>query len=326
MHAFCPSRRRATMALLSLPAWTGLPAVAASGYPDKPISVVVSLQAGSASDFASRRVAEYMSGRLGVALVVENAPGAGGVVGASRLFNTHPDGYAIGALNNGLICIVPNLKNKPAFDIEQLTPIGMVAWLPSVLVVSTALPAQTLAELTALSRSKPGALTYGSVGVGSPQHLAMEMLKKSTGLDILHVPYRGGPQSVADVVAGQISATWIAISVAAPFIKSGQLKPIAVGGTARSSQLPAVPTLAESGVTDFTYLPWIGFFGPPALPEAIATALHATLQDALHDGSVSAALAAAGLEAAPMAAPAFAQRCRAERREMAAVIDRLELV
>lgn len=326
MHAFSPSRRRATMALLSLPAWPIPRAIAAPGYPSKPIAVMVSLQAGSGSDLASRRVAEHMSGGLNVPLVVENAPGAGGVVGASRLFNTKPDGYMIGALNNGLICIVPNLESRPPFDIERLTPIGMVAWLPSVLVVSAALPARTMAELTALSRSKPGSLSYGSVGVGSPQHLAMERLKKSTGLDMLHVPYRGGPQSVADVVAGQIAATWIAISVAAPFIRSGQLRPIAVGGTARSAQLPDVPTLAESGVRDFSYLPWIGFFGPPALPESIAAALHGKLQQALRDKNVSSALAAAGLEAAPMEAAEFVRRCDAERREMAEVIDQLELV
>ncbi|CCN17916.1 tripartite tricarboxylate transporter substrate binding protein [Bordetella bronchiseptica] len=326
MHAFCPSRRRATLALLSLPAWAGLPAAAAPGYPAKPIAVLVSLQAGSASDFASRRVAEHMAAGLNAPMVVENAPGAGGLIGASKLFNTQADGYAIGALNNGLICIVPNLKNKPAFDIARLTPIGMVAWLPSVLVVSAALPARTLAELTALSRARPGSLSYGSVGVGSPQHLAMEMLKQSTGLDLLHVPYRGGPQSVADVVAGQIAATWIAIPVAAPFIKSGQLKAIAVGSTARSSELPTVPTLAESGVTDFTYLPWIGFFGPPGLPPSITAALHGALQQALRDHGVSAGLAAAGLEAAPMGAAEFARRCETERREMAAVLDQLDLV
>ncbi|WP_256856726.1 tripartite tricarboxylate transporter substrate binding protein [Variovorax sp. KK3] len=325
VSAFCPHRRRAMLALLSMAAWPGAQAAAGASFPAKPISLVVSLQAGSGSDVASRRVAERMSARLGVPVPVENAPGAGGVVGASKVFNARPDGHTLGALNNGLVCLVPNLKDRPAFDIGQLTPIGMVAELPSVLVVSAGLPVQTLAELVALSHRKPGALSYGSVGMGSPQHVAMEMLKKATGADIVHVPYKGGPQSVADVVAGQIAATWIAIPVAMPFVKSGQLKAIATGGTSRSAQLPTVPTLREAGVADFTYLPWIGFFGPPALPEPVRGTLHAALQEALHDAATAAALAASGLDVRPMSVADFAQRCTAERREMAAVLKQLEL-
>lgn len=322
---FCPNRRRAMLALLSLAGWPTAQAIAAPGYPAKPISLVVSLQAGSASDVASRRMADLMSDRLGVPVPVENAPGAGGVVGASKVFNARPDGHTIGALNNGLVCLVPNLKHRPDFDIGQLTPIGMVAELPSVLVVTPNLPVRTVAELSALSHRKQGALSYGSVGMGSPQHVAMEMLKKSTGADLLHVPYKGGPQSVADVVAGQIAATWIAIPVAMPFIKAGKLRAIAVGGTTRSPRLPTVPSLREAGVSDFTYLPWVGFFGPPGLPEPVRTTLHAALQVALHDPATSAALAASDLDVRPMSAMDFEQRCATERREMAAVLKQLEL-
>lgn len=323
--ASCPQRRQAMLALLSLAAWPAAQSIAADGYPARPISLVVSLQAGSGSDVASRRVAERMAARLGVPVPVENVPGAGGVVGASKVFNARPDGRTIGALNNGLVCLVPNLKDRPAFDIGQLTPIGMVAELPSVLVVSPGLPVQTLAELSALSHRKPGSLSYGSVGMGSPQHVAMEMLKKSTGADLLHVPYKGGPQSVADVVAGQIAAAWIAIPVAMPFVKAGQLKAIAVGGRSRSPQFPTVPTLREAGVADFIYLPWIGFFGPPGLPEPMRTTLHAALQEALRDPATSTALAASGLDVRPMSVAEFTQRCAAERHEMAAVLRQLEL-
>ncbi|VTU28006.1 Argininosuccinate lyase [Variovorax sp. PBS-H4] len=322
---FCPHRRQAMLALLSLSAWPAAPSIAGAGYPAKPISLIVSLQAGSGSDVASRRVAERIADRLGVPVPVENAPGAGGLVGASKVFNARPDGYTIGALNNGLVCLVPNLKDRPSLDVGQLTPIGMVAELPSVLVVSSGLPVRTLAELSALSHRNPGSLSYGSVGMGSPQHVAMEMLKKSTGADLTHVPYKGGPQSVADVVAGQIAATWIAIPVAMPFVKSGRLKAIVVGGTTRSAQLPSVPTLREAGVAEFTYLPWIGFFGPPALPQPVRTTLHTALQEALRDPATSAALAAAGLDVRPMSVAEFAQRLGAERREMSAVLKQLEL-
>jgi tripartite-type tricarboxylate transporter receptor subunit TctC len=328
MQSMSTARRRflrQAAGAAALPAFASRWAQAQAAFPNRPIALAVSLQAGSGSDVASRVVADSIGRRLGAAFVVENVPGAGGVVGASKVFNAAPDGYTIGALNNGLICVVPNLKDKPAFDVGALTPVSMIADLPSVMVVPSALPVKTLADFVAYSKANAGKLSYGSVGMGSPQHLAMEMLKNSTGADLLHVPYRGGPQTVTDVVAGQIHATWIAIPVAAPFIKSGQLRGLAVGGAARSAVIPQVPTLKEGGVRDFEYLPWIAFYGPPKLPEAITKKLHAAIQEALAEPAVIEKLSGAGLEARPMPLPAFEKLGVSERAEMAKVIQKLKL-
>jgi tripartite-type tricarboxylate transporter receptor subunit TctC len=292
-------------------------------FPNKPITLVVSLQAGSGSDLACRLVAEQLGRRLNVAVVVENLPGAGGVVGAAKVFNAKPDGHVLGAFNNGLVCLVPNLPTRPPFAIDELAPISMIADLPSVLVVPGAAAWRTLAEFVAASKAGGRSFSYGSVGMGSPQHIAMEQLKLATGADLLHVPYRGGPQAVADVVAGQIQATWISIPVAAGFIKSGQLRALAVGGGARSPTLPGVPTLKEAGVAEFEYVPWIGLYAPPKTPSSVVAMLDKHVQEILHEPGNIARLVAAGLDARPMGAAEFEQRGAAERRDMAAVVKRI---
>lgn len=292
-------------------------------FPTKLISLVVSLQAGSGSDLACRLVGEHLSRRLNSAVVVENAPGAGGVVGAAKVFNAKPDGYTLGALNNGLVCLVPNLPDRPSFAIEDMVPVAMLADLPSVLVIPGTSTSRTLAEFVAASKVEGSKVAYGSVGMGSPQHIAMEQLKLSTSAKMLHVPYRGGPQAVADVVAGQIQATWIAIPVAAPFIKNGQLRAMAVGGPGRSPTLPEVPTLREAGVTDFEYVPWIGLYAPPKTPSSVVGLLNKHIQDILVSPDVRARLSAAGLEAKPMGVAQFEQRGVSERRAMADVVKRI---
>ncbi|MDO9405079.1 MAG: tripartite tricarboxylate transporter substrate binding protein [Polaromonas sp.] len=285
--------------------------------------MIVSLQAGSGSDLACRLVAESLGRRLNTQVVVENLPGAGGVVGAAKLFNARPDGYTLGALNNGLVCLVPNLPGRPPFAIEDLAPVSMVADLPSVLVITGTATTRTLAEFVAASKVEGSKYSYGSVGMGSPQHIAMEQLKLATGANMLHVPYRGGPQAVADVVAGQIQATWIAIPVAAQFIKTGQLRALAVGGPARSAALPEVPTLKEAGVTTFEYVPWIGLYAPPKTPSSLASLLNTHIQEVLSAPDTRAKLVAAGLEARPMSPVQFEQRAVSERRAMADVVKRI---
>jgi tripartite-type tricarboxylate transporter receptor subunit TctC len=192
-------------------------------------------------------------------------------------------------------------------------------------VIPAALPARTLQEFVAYSKSNANKLSYGSTGMGSPQHIAMEMLKLSTGADLLHVPYKGGPQAVGDVAAGQIQATWNTISVVEPFVKSGLLRALAVGGAARSAVLPDVPTLREAGVKDFEYVPWIGFYGPPRMSDAAVKRLNAGVQETLKEAAVIERLTAVGLEARPMSLAAFEKHGISERAEMAGVLERMKL-
>ncbi|AZG09958.1 tripartite tricarboxylate transporter substrate binding protein [Pigmentiphaga sp. H8] len=317
--------RRGLQLLLAVVGLAWRPALADEPFPSKPITVIVSLQAGSASDIATRVVAGELSKRLGVKVIVENLPGAGGVLGASRLHGAKPDGYTLAALNNGLITFVPNLPDRPSFDIGTLAAVSMIAELPSVLVVPAALPASTLREFVDYSRQHPGKLSYGSVGMGSPQHIAMEMLKSATGADLLHVPYRGGPQAVADVVSGQIQATWIAVSVAVPFIKTGQLRPLAVGGGTRSPQLPDTPTLKEAGVREFEYVPWVGLYAPPNTPAPVLRVLSEAVQGVLDQKASRDQIAGYGLRARASSPAELQQVGQTERGEMAAVIEGLRL-
>ena len=325
MHANFNARRRLLCGVAGLPLPASSRLWAQAAYPSRQISLIVTLQAGSGSDAASRVVADALGKRLGVPMVIENVPGAGGLVGASKVLNSPPEGYVLGAMNNGLICLVPNMKERPAFEVGALTPVAMLANLPSAMVVPAALPVRNLEEFVAYTKRNAGKCSYGSTGIGSPQHVAMEMLKFSTGADLLHVPYRGGPQSVADVVAGQIQATWNAVSVVAPFVRSGQLRALATGGAERSALLPDVPTLRESGVKDFEYVPWFGFYGPPRMPDSVVRQLNANIQEVLKDPAVIDRLVAVGLEARPMSLAAFEKQGVAERAEMAGVLRRLKL-
>jgi len=323
--ASCAGLRRGLPFALFLVGFACRPALAAEAFPSKPITVIVSLQAGSASDIATRVVANDLSKKLGVKVIVENLPGAGGVLGAARLHSAKPDGYTLAALNNGLITFVPNLPDRPSFDIGTLSAVSMIAELPSVLVVPAALPVSTLQAFVDYSRRHPGKLSYGSVGMGSPQHIAMEMLKSATGADLLHVPYRGGPQAVADVVSGQIQATWIAVSVAVPFIKTGQLRALAVGGGERSPQLPDTPTLKEAGVAEFEYVPWVGMYAPPHTPAPVLRKLSEAVREVLGRKASRDQIAGYGLRAKGSTPAELQQLGESERREMAAVIEGLRL-
>jgi tripartite-type tricarboxylate transporter receptor subunit TctC len=315
--------RRWAVALLLLAA-APFAARAQSAFPSKPINLIISLQAGSGSDVAGRLLAEKLSAKFGVAVIVENQPGAGGIVGAVKLMNAAPDGYTIGALNNGLMTLVPNLPEKMPLDPKTaFVPVGMLAELDSAMVIPNAFPARNLREFVAYSKSHPGQLSYGSTGLGSPQHIAMEMLKASTGANLLHVPYKGGPQSVADAVAGRIQAVWNAIPVLQGFIKSGQLRALVVGGAARSPLLPDVPTLAEAGVTDFTYVPWVGIYAPAGTPTPIISTLNSAMQEILKDPQNRARLLALGLETAPSSSDQLGARGNNERAQMANIVPKL---
>lgn len=318
--------RRAVLGAAAFSAGLGpLRAATQEPYPGRAVSLLVALQAGSASDVASRLVSDRLGNAWRQPVVVENLPGAGGVLGATRLFNAKPDGYTLGALNNGVVCVLPHLASRPPQDFTQLEPVAMIADLPSVLVVGESVPARSLPEFLDLARRSPGRLFYGSPGVGSPQHIAMEMLNEAAGVNLVHVPFKGGPQAVNDVVGGQVHATWIAIPVAAGFIKSGQLRALATGGTRRSSLLPDIPTLREGGVTGFEYLPWMGFFAPPRTPRDVVLRLNKAVQEVLAQPAVSQQLLASGVEARPMQVEPFSRRVKSERAAMVPVVKRLAL-
>lgn len=295
-------------------------------FPAKPVTIIVPLQAATASDLVIRVLAEKLVGQSGQPVVVENVPGAGGALGAARVAKAPPDGHTLGAFNNGVHTILPHMETRLAFDpATDFVPITLLARFPSVLIVPPDLPARTLQELIALARQSPGRLNYASVGNGSPQHLAMEMLLTATDAKLTHIPYKGGAQATLAVAAGEVHAFWIATSVALAQIRAGKVRALAVGETTRTTALPEVPTVREAGVADYEYSPWLALYAPSGTPVAIVDQLRAELTRVIALPEVQARLRAQGLDPRSSTADELAALVRDENVRTSEIIRRLGL-
>lgn len=290
------------------------------------VSLVVPLQAGTASDLVARVLGDKISPALGQPVVIENIVGGGGALGAQRVARSEPDGHVLGAFNNGVQTILPHFSGaRLQFDPEKdLLPISLVARFPSLLIVNKELPAQSLADLVRLAKGAPGKLTYASVGQGSPQHLAMEELKALTGMDLTHVPYRGGAQATTAVVAGEVNAFWIATSVALSFIQSQQVRAVATGERHRTKLLPDVPMVRESGIA-YEYSPWLALYAPARTPKAIVDRLATEVSLAVRDPAVRNSLGVQGLEAQSSTQAELRNLVAEESGRMATLIRKLGL-
>ncbi|HKC43777.1 MAG TPA: tripartite tricarboxylate transporter substrate binding protein [Burkholderiales bacterium] len=280
-------------------------AVAASAlaqdYPAKPILMLMPLQAGSAVDVMMRIVAQKMSENMGRQIVVENQPGAAGLIGAERLKRAAPDGYTIGALNDSILTMIPNIRQVPYDPVKDFAPVSIVASITWVMIASNDLPAKTVPELIALAKAHPGKIDYSSGGNGSPQHVAMEAFKAATGVYLVHIPYRGATQAALDVISNQVQVHLGAVSIVQPHIKSGKLRALAVPSPNRSPLLPDVPTMTEAGVPGFEWRTWAAIAAPAGTPKAIVDRLNAETVKAVNDPGVREKLIAQGLE--PVGSP-----------------------
>lgn len=253
-------------------------AAAASGYPDRPIRLIVPFGAGGTTDILARAVGQALSETLGQSIVVENHPGANGNIGTGLVARAAPDGYTLLLEADGTMVINPNLYAQLPFRPEQdLAPVSRVALVPLVIVANPGLKADTVRQLVALSKSGKATLDFGSAGTGSMGHLTGELLKAKTGIQMTHIPYKSGGQAVSDVVAGRVSMLITALAVADPFLKSGKLKAIAVTSAERFPGAPSIPTVAESGVPGFDSSSWYGLLAPAGTPAPILDKLHAAL-------------------------------------------------
>ena len=279
----------APLLVLSLPC-------AAQSYPSKPILAVMPLQAGSAVDVMIRIVAQKMSENLGQQIVIENQPGAAGSIGAERVKRAAPDGYTVGVLNDSILTMIPNIRQVAYDPLKDFVPVGVVAAITWVMVVSNELPAKTVAEFVSLAQSRPGKIDYSSGGNGSPQHVAMEAFKAATGIDLVHIPYRGATQAAVDVMSNRVQVHLGAVSIMRPYILDGRMRALAVPSAARSPLLPQVPTVAEAGVPGFEWRTWASFVLPLATPNAIVERLNAEMIKAVSSPDVREKLIAQGLE------------------------------
>ena len=274
---------------------------AAQAYPAKPILAVMPLQAGSAVDVMIRIVAQKMSENMGQQIVIENQPGAAGSIGAERVKRAPPDGYTVGVLNDSILTMIPNIRQVAYDPVKDFVPVGVVAAITWVMVVNNDLPAKTVPEFVALAKSRPGKIDYSSGGNGSPQHVAMEAFKAATGIDVVHIPYRGATQAAVDVMSGRVQAHFSAVSIVLPYIKDGRMRALGVPSSARSPLLPAVPTFTEAGVPGFEWRTWASFVLPLATPGPIVERLNAELVKAIKTPDVRDKLIAQGLE--PIGSP-----------------------
>ncbi|WP_454907947.1 Bug family tripartite tricarboxylate transporter substrate binding protein [Variovorax gossypii] len=255
------------MGLASRPAF-------AQTYPDRPIRMIVGLPPGGAVDTVARMLAESLATALSQPVVVENRAGAAGMIAAEVIARSAPDGYTIGLQDVGALAVNPALQKKIAYDVaKDFQYVGTVAKIPLVLVAHPSVAANSLDELTRLAKARPGKLSYASSGVGGPLHLAFESYKQRAGVFVTHIAYRGGAPALADVVAGHVDLMFIDTNLGAQYVKSGRVKPLAVGALERSPLLPTVPTFDELGMKGFDAAPWLGLVTPAGLPAEVTQRL-----------------------------------------------------
>src|SRR5262245_12313595 len=272
-----------------------------SAYPEKPVQVVLPLQVGSASDIAARVFAEKLGDAMKQPFVVENVPGAAGLIGADRLVQARPDGYTLAALNNSILTILPNIqRDKVKFNaFEDFVPIHGIANIPTLLGVHESMPVKSVEELDADAKARPGELNYSTGGPGSPQHLATEMFMSMAGIKMTQVPYKGATQAAAGLAGGQVQVMFIAHSLALPYLPSGKVRPIAFAGSKRSAAFPDLPTVAEAGVPGYDYSSWIALFAPKGTPANVLARLRTEAARVLAPPDLRERLAQSGLELWP---------------------------
>ncbi|MSP97033.1 MAG: tripartite tricarboxylate transporter substrate binding protein [Betaproteobacteria bacterium] len=246
----------------------------AQTYPVKPIRLVVPYAPGGGVDIIARATAQELAKRLGQQIIVDNRTGAGGNIGSDTVAKAPPDGYTLlmaspaNTINSSLY------TNMPYDPLRDLIPVALIGSVPSVMVANPSLPVRDIKQLIALAKANPGALTYGSGGSGTTEHLAGEMFKSFAGVDLLHVPYKGGAQVMIDLMGGQVALMFSNQLGVLPHIKAGKLKALGVASAGRSTALPDVPTFAEAGFSDFKVSVWWGVMGPAAMPKEIVTQLN----------------------------------------------------
>ena len=286
-------------------------AVFAADYPTRPIRVAIPFPPGGTSDILTRIIGEKLTAALGQQIVVDNRPGAGGVIATDIVAKSNPDGHTL-YMAFVSHAINPYVYAKLPYDTEKdFAPIALFAVSPNIVVVTPSLPANSIKELVALAKGKPGQLSYASAGVGTNSHLSAEMLNALAGIKMLHVPYKGAPQANADVAGGAVNLHIPSMPVTVPLIKAGRLKAIAVTSTKRSPVFPDVPTVAET-FPGYESLAWYGFIGPKGTPQPVITRLNTEIARAVKMPDFIDALAKQGADATYMGPKEFGDYIRAE--------------
>ncbi len=290
---------------LALPALSRA-ALAQAGWPDRPIRVIVPFGAGTSTDIMTRLVTPRMSQELGQPIVVENRPGAGGVVGSEAVAKSAPDGYnlCMGSIASHSVNV--SLMPRLPYDVlRDFTPVSLVTNAPNLLVVGNGVPARNLQEFLTWAKGQRGGASYASAGNGTSSHLAGELLKQLTGVPLEHVPYRSGAQALTDIISGQVAMTVYQVTAVLPFVRDGKMRALATTSSRRLEWTPEVPTVEEQGVKPFDVAAWHGLFAPANLPAPILDRLYRALTVALNDSELRPKLNEQGLEPVGMSPTDF---------------------
>ena len=294
---------------------------ASAAYPDKPITIIVPFNAGTTPDILSRMLADQMGRDMGQSVIVMNRVGASGIIGTQALINSAPDGYTVAYANVATLAINQGLYKKLPYDADkQLAPVALAGYVQNVLVVKPELGVKSVAELIALARKKPGALSVGSGGNGTTGHLSAEMFKSMAGVFMTHIPYKGGLEADLALIRGEIDVLFENITTIAPYITSGKVVALGVTGTRRDATLPNMPTMAEAGLKGYNAVAWTGYVAPAGVDPQILDTLNKAFNTALNNPQMKARLAAMAFEATPGPRNALFDLAHKERPVWADVI------
>ena len=269
-------------------------AAPAQDYPTRPVRVVIAFPPGGPTDFVGRLVTDKMTAELGQRVYIENRPGAAGTVGADNVAKADPDGYSLFLTTSGAVTIAPHIQSVPYDPLRDFAPVALVTKVTEVLVVTPKLGIKTVKELIALAKDKPGAVSFASTGIGSPPHLAQELLDVAGGVKFLHVPYRGAAPALTDLLGGQVQVLAADLPVLIAQIQAGALVPIGAASDKRDALLPDVPTLAEQGYPNTDASNWYALLAPAKTPPALIAKLNKALNDALNEPEVHDKLVKSG--------------------------------
>jgi tripartite-type tricarboxylate transporter receptor subunit TctC len=293
----------------------------AQTYPAKPIRIVVGFAPGGPADVMARLIGQRMSAILGQSIVVDNRPGAGGTIGARAVAESDPDGYTLLLGNTSTLVISPLIYRQVNYDpVKGFASVATLGTTSNLLIVNPALAATSVQELIALARKSPGKLNYSSAGIGTPPHLIGEMFKQRLGLDIVHVPYKGGGPSVQAVVAGETQFSFENPAPSLPLVQAGNVRALAVTSEARTSQMPDLPTMIEAGVPDFTSVSFTAVVAPGGTPAAIVNRLNAAINESLKSPDVAGTLTKLSVDAKITSPDEFAAFLAKERGKWTTVI------
>jgi tripartite-type tricarboxylate transporter receptor subunit TctC len=287
----------------------------------KPIRLVVGFAPGGPADVMARLIGQRMSAILGQSVVVDNRPGAGGTIGARAVAESDADGYTLLLGNTSTLVISPITYKNVGYDpVKGFAPIALLGTTSNILIVNPALPVKSVQELIALARAKPGTLNYSSAGIGTPPHLIGEMFKQRLGLEVVHVPYKGGGPSVQAVIAGETQFSFENPAASLPLVQAGNVRALAVTSETRSPQTPELPTMIEAGVPDFTSVSFTAVVAPGGTPPAIVNRLNAAINESLISPEVGPTLVKLSVDAKPISPEEFTAFLTKERNKWTVVV------